>query len=82
MPSLSARGRNLTESFNNITLNIKFWKKYNLRESDYVSKYPKAFLNEIVMNEVNYFTIRCSSSKKKVCCLYFQSTSKRRWMEL
>ena len=34
-------------------------------------KYPKALLNEIVMNEANYFNFRCSSPKKKIWCLYF-----------
>ena len=32
VPSRFARGQNLTESFNNINLNVKFWKKYNLRQ--------------------------------------------------
>ena len=32
LPSLSARGQNLAGSFNNIGLNKKFWKKYNLKQ--------------------------------------------------
>ena len=31
--SLFARGQNLTESFNNMSLNVKFCKKYNLRQA-------------------------------------------------
>ena len=64
------KGTKSSGSFNNISLNIKFWKKYHL-SLDYVSKYPKALLNEIVMNKANYFIFRCSSSKKKIWCLYF-----------
>ena len=32
VPSLFARGQNLAGSFNNISLNIKFWKKYNSKQ--------------------------------------------------
>ena len=46
------KGTKSSGSFNNISLNIKFWKKYHL-SLDYVSKYPKALLNEIVMNKAN-----------------------------
>ena len=42
---------------------------------DYVSKYSKAFLNEIVMNEANYFIFRCSSSKKKIWSKYLKGPS-------
>ena len=61
---------NLAGSFNSTSLNIKFWKKYNL----------KAFLNDIVLNEANDFIFRCSGSKKIIWCLYFESISRRRWM--
>ena len=32
MPSLSAKGQNLLELFNNLSCNIKFGKKYSLRQ--------------------------------------------------
>ena len=64
------KGTKSSGSFSSISLNIKFQKKYHL-SLDYVSKYPKALLNEIVMNKANYFIFRCSSSKKKIWCLYF-----------
>ena len=46
------KGTKSSGNFNNISLNIKYWKKYHL-SLDYVSKYPKALLNEIVMNKAN-----------------------------
>ena len=66
VPSLSARGQNLAGSFNNISLNIKFWKKCNLKQP--------------IMNEASYFIFYCSSSKKIIWCLYFESVSRRQWM--
>ena len=34
-------------------------------------------MNKIVMNEANYFIFRCSSSKKKIWCLYFLKVLQR-----
>ena len=64
------KGTKSSGSFNNISLNIKFWKKYHL-SLYYVSKYPKALLNETVMNKLS-----SSSSKKKIW--FYESTSKSR----
>ena len=63
------KGTKSSGNFNNISLNIKFWKKDHL-SLDYISKYPKALLNEVVMNNANCFIFRCSSSKKKIWCSY------------
>ena len=52
-------------SFGNIGFNIKFQRKYNLRQSRFCFRLSKAFLNEILMNEANYFIFRRSSSRRK-----------------
>ena len=41
MPIIFAREHNLTESFNNIRLNIKFLKNYNLRQSRLFQDIPR-----------------------------------------
>ena len=59
-------------NFNDIKFKHKVWKKYINGNLDYVSRYPKAFLNEMVMNEGNWFIFHCSNSKKKMWCIFLK----------
>ena len=68
--SLSERGQSLAGIFNNISLNIKFWKRYNLKQPRLCFKISQGVLEWNINDEANYFIFRYSSFKKIIWCLF------------
>ena len=65
LPTLSARGQNLAGSFSTVNFVIKSWNKSHSRQASFVSNYPEALLNQILMFGVNCSIFCCLSSTRK-----------------
>ena len=73
------RRQNLVESFNNISLNIRFWVKYNLRQPTFcfeLFQYVPEFYSN-AWSKLLYIWV--FKFQKKIWCSYFQSITTRWW---